>query len=30
MLVAQARIENLPLLTVDAEILQYPANVIEG
>lgn len=30
MLVAQARVENLPLLTVDPHILQYPANVIEG
>lgn len=30
MLVAQSRIENLPLLTVDPHILQYPANVIEG
>jgi PIN domain nuclease of toxin-antitoxin system len=30
MLVAQARIESLPLLTVDPHILQYPANVIEG
>jgi PIN domain nuclease of toxin-antitoxin system len=30
MLVAQARVENLALLTVDAHILQYPANVISG
>ena len=30
MLVAQARVENLPLLTVDTHVLQYPANVIEG
>ena len=30
MLVAQARVESLPLLTVDPHILQYPANVIEG
>ena len=30
MLVAQARVENLPLLTVDPHVLQYPANVIEG
>ncbi len=30
MLVAQARIENLRLLTVDQNILRYPANVIEG
>jgi PIN domain nuclease of toxin-antitoxin system len=30
MLVAQARVESLPLLTVDPYILQYPANVIEG
>jgi len=30
MLVAQARVENLPLLTVDPHILHYPANVIEG
>lgn len=30
MLVAQARVESLPLLTVDPHILRYPANVIEG
>ena len=30
MLVAQARVENLQLLTVDRNILRYPANVIEG
>ena len=30
MLVAQARVESLPLLTMDPHILQYPANVIEG
>ncbi len=30
MLVAQARVESLPLLTVNPHILQYPANVIEG
>ena len=30
MLVAQARVENLPLLTVDPHIPHYPANVIEG
>jgi PIN domain nuclease of toxin-antitoxin system len=30
MLVAQARVESLPLLTVDPHILHYPANVIEG
>jgi PIN domain nuclease of toxin-antitoxin system len=30
MLVAQARVESLPLLTVDPHILQYPANVIDG
>ena len=30
MLVAQARTENLHLLTVDRNILRYPANVIEG
>ena len=30
MLVAQARVESLRLLTVDPHILQYPANVIEG
>ena len=30
MLVAQARVENLPLLTADPHILNYPANVIEG
>ncbi|MGK0173357.1 MAG: PIN domain nuclease of toxin-antitoxin system [Gammaproteobacteria bacterium] len=30
MLIAQARVESLPLLTVDAHILRYPANVIEG
>ncbi|MGI9303723.1 MAG: type II toxin-antitoxin system VapC family toxin [Gammaproteobacteria bacterium] len=30
MLVAQARVENLPLLTTDTHILQYPANIIEG
>lgn len=30
MLVAQARLENLRLLTVDPNILHYPANVIQG
>lgn len=30
MLVAQARVESLPLLTIDPHILQYPANVIAG
>ncbi|MEM7253429.1 MAG: type II toxin-antitoxin system VapC family toxin [Pseudomonadota bacterium] len=30
MLVAQARVESLRLLTVDSHILQYPVNVIEG
>jgi len=30
MLVAQARVEQLHLLTVDAQILKYPANVIAG
>lgn len=30
MLVAQSRVENLPLLTVDPHILRYPANVIES
>jgi len=30
MLVAQARVENLRLLTVDPNILRYPANVVEG
>lgn len=30
MLVAQARVENLPLLTVDPHIPQYPANVIKA
>ncbi len=30
MLVAQARVESLPLLTVGPHILQYPANAIEG
>ncbi|MFV1979942.1 MAG: type II toxin-antitoxin system VapC family toxin [Rhodothermia bacterium] len=30
MLVAQARVENLQLLTSDPQILRYPANVIEG
>ena len=29
-LVAQARVENMRLLSVDSRILQYPANVIEG
>jgi PIN domain nuclease of toxin-antitoxin system len=29
MLVAQARVENLQLLTQDANILRYPANVVE-
>ncbi len=30
MLVAQARVENLQLLTMDPQILRYPANVLEG
>lgn len=30
MLVAQARVEKLQLLTVDRNILQYPVNVVEG
>jgi PIN domain nuclease of toxin-antitoxin system len=30
LLVAQARVKNLALFTVDAHILQYPANVIAG
>jgi len=30
MLVAQARVENLQLLTTDPHILRYPANVIAG
>ncbi len=30
MLVAQARVENLQLLTADPHILRYPANVIEA
>lgn len=30
MLVAQARVENLAMLTVNRRILRYPANVIEG
>lgn len=30
MLVAQSRVENIPLLTIDPDILQYPANVIKG
>ncbi len=30
MLVAQARVENLQLLTTDPQIVRYPANVTEG
>jgi len=30
MLVAQARVENVALLTVDRRIARYPTNVIEG
>lgn len=30
MLVAQARVENLQLLTVDPHILKYPVNVVVG
>jgi PIN domain nuclease of toxin-antitoxin system len=30
MLVAQTRVENLQILTVDQNILQYPANVLEA
>ena len=30
MLVAQARVESLPLLTADPQILHYPANVLEA
>jgi hypothetical protein len=28
MLIAQARVENLQLLTADPQILRYPANTI--
>jgi PIN domain nuclease of toxin-antitoxin system len=30
MLVAQSRLENIALLTVDPRIVRYPTNVIEG
>jgi PIN domain nuclease of toxin-antitoxin system len=30
MLIAQARVENVALLTVDGRMARYPANVIEG
>lgn len=30
MLIAQARVENLPLLTADARLLGYPANIIQA
>ncbi len=30
MLVAQARVENMGLLTVDPMIVRYPANIIQG
>lgn len=29
-LVAQARVENLPLLTADPRVLRYPANIIQA
>jgi PIN domain nuclease of toxin-antitoxin system len=30
MLVAQSRLENIAMLTVDRRIVRYPTNVIEG